>query len=75
MAKYKLKEGKSLDDFPQSGGIGRSIFVALKNNGEFIYSSGQQEIPSECLKLLQEDKPEVVKENPAPKVAKNKGEK
>ena len=36
MAKYKLKEGKSLDDFPQSGGIGRSIFVALKNNGEFI---------------------------------------
>ena len=55
MAKYKLKEGKSLEGFPQSGGIGRSIYLALKNNGEYVDFSGAQEIPSECLKLISKE--------------------
>ena len=55
MAKYKLKEGKSLDNFPATGKIGRVIKLSLANQGSYIDFSGSQEIPSECLSYLTEE--------------------
>tara|TARA_Y100000401_G_C8324565_1_gene227377 strand:- start:2154 stop:2375 length:222 start_codon:yes stop_codon:yes gene_type:complete len=54
MAKYKLKEGKSLDNFPVNGGIGRAIKAELANNGSYEDFPGAQEIPSDCLTFLEE---------------------
>ena len=72
MAKYKLKEGKSLEGFPQAGGIGRSIYNALVSCGEYVDFPGAQEIPSDCLKHLskEEDKKPIAsapKESSKPK--------
>ena len=55
MAKYKLKEGKSLDNFPASGKIGRVIKLTLANQGSYEDFPGSQEIPSECLSYLTEE--------------------
>tara|TARA_Y100001938_G_C8099140_1_gene440264 strand:+ start:2168 stop:2392 length:225 start_codon:yes stop_codon:yes gene_type:complete len=55
MAKYKLKEGKSLDNFPNNGKIGRTIRIALTNNGSYEDFPGAQEIPSDCLSFLTEE--------------------
>lgn len=55
MAKYTLKEGKSLDNFPSGGGIGRAIKSALENLGSYEDFPGAQEIPSRLMPFLQEE--------------------
>ena len=55
MAKYKLKEGKSLDNFPVNGKIGRTIKLSISNDGSYEDFPGAQEIPSDCLSFLIEE--------------------
>ena len=67
MAKYKLKEGKSLDNFPANGKIGRVIKLSLANSGSYEDFPSSQEIPSECLSYLTEEKEVTKVENQKPK--------
>ena len=73
MAKYKLKEGKSLEDFPGGGGIGRAIRSALASNGFYEDFPGAQEIPKRCLPFLQEDSVAKVESPAKPKYKSSKG--
>jgi len=54
--KYKLKEGKSLEDFPQAGYVGKHMYACLKEDGFYVATA--QGIPGKCLPFI-----EIVNEN------------
>tara|TARA_B100000519_G_C14258494_1_gene446287 strand:- start:4462 stop:4695 length:234 start_codon:yes stop_codon:yes gene_type:complete len=68
--KYKLKEGKTLEDIPKPGNIGKYISACLKDKG--FYVADAQGIPGKCLPFLEEIKETKASDTSVKPVSSNK---